>query len=47
LQRFGEQGVVELTALIGYFVMVSWLMNVAHTPAQATASGAPLQAFPL
>jgi 4-carboxymuconolactone decarboxylase len=43
--RFGEQGVVELTTLVGYFVMVSWLMNVAHTPAIGT--GAPLPAFPL
>lgn len=47
LSAFGEQGVVELATLVGYFVMVSWLMNVAHTPAQATAQGAPLQAFPL
>ena len=39
--RFGEQGVVELTTLVGYFVMVSWLMNVAHTPAQAAAQGEP------
>lgn len=44
--RFGEQGVVELATLVGYFVMVSWLMNVAHTPAQANPA-APLQAFPL
>ena len=43
---FGENGVVELTTLIGYFVMVNWLMNVAHTPAMASA-GAPLPAFPL
>jgi len=47
LAQFGEQGVVELAALVGYFVMVSWLMNVAHTPAQASAQGAPLEAFPL
>jgi 4-carboxymuconolactone decarboxylase len=47
LAAFGEQGVVELAALVGYFVMVSWLMNVAHTPAQATAQGAALQPFPL
>ncbi|RYF40096.1 MAG: carboxymuconolactone decarboxylase family protein, partial [Comamonadaceae bacterium] len=46
-RQFGEQGVVELTALLGYFVMVSWLMNVAHTPAQAGAQGEALQAFPL
>lgn len=46
LARFGEQGVVELSTLIGYFVMVSWLMNVARTPALASATGAPLDAFP-
>lgn len=46
VRSFGEQGVVELTALVGYFVMVNWLMNVAHTPAMASA-GAPLPAFPL
>jgi len=45
-QAFGEQGVVELATLVGYFVMVSWLMNVARTPAQAD-SGAPLPALPL
>ena len=45
LARWGERGVVELTALVGYFVMVSWLMNVARTPAQAgTAAG--IDAFP-
>jgi 4-carboxymuconolactone decarboxylase len=44
-QAFGEQGVVELTSLIGYFVMVSWLMNVAKTPAQpGTTTG--IDAFP-
>ena len=47
LQRWGEQGVVELATLVGYFVMVSWLMNVAHTPAMATATGPQLPAFPL
>ena len=46
LATFGEQGVVELASLVGYFVMVSWLMNAAHTPAQAGAQGAPLSAFP-
>lgn len=46
VESFGEQGVVELTTLLGYFVMVSWLMNVAHTPAQA-AAGDAMTAFPL
>jgi len=45
IARWGERGVVELTALVGYFVMVSWLMNVARTPAQAGAV-AGIDAFP-
>jgi 4-carboxymuconolactone decarboxylase len=44
LQAFGEQGVVELSSLVGYFVMVCWLMNVARTPAQGSGPG--LDAFP-
>ncbi|MES2960371.1 MAG: carboxymuconolactone decarboxylase family protein [Pseudomonadota bacterium] len=47
LARWGEGGVVELTTLLGYFAMVSWLMNVARTPAQAGASGPGIDAFPL
>lgn len=47
LGQFGEAGVVELTVLVGYFAMVSWLMNVAHTPALASAKGPALAAFPL
>jgi len=46
LVRFGEQGVVELAALIGYFAMVCWVMNAARTPAQAGAAARPLGAFP-
>lgn len=44
--RFGEAGVVELTTLVGYFAMVSWLMNVARTPAQANAAGPGIDAWP-
>ena len=44
--RWGEQGVVELTALIGYFTCVCWIMNVARTPAQAAPEGGPLRPFP-
>jgi 4-carboxymuconolactone decarboxylase len=44
LTAFGEQGVVELATLIGYFAMVSWLMNVARTP--ANAGDESLAAFP-
>jgi 4-carboxymuconolactone decarboxylase len=38
--RFGEQGLVDLLGLIGYFVTVSMVMNVAHTP--PPAEGVPL-----
>jgi 4-carboxymuconolactone decarboxylase len=46
LAQFGEQAVVELSTLVGYFTMVNWLMNVARTPAQVGAHGQPLDAFP-
>lgn len=46
LALWGEPGVVELSTLLGYFVMVSWLMNVARTPAQASAAGPGIDAFP-
>lgn len=41
---FGEAGTVELTALVGYFVMVCWIMNVARTPGPGATQG--LSAFP-
>jgi 4-carboxymuconolactone decarboxylase len=46
LARLGEQGLVELATLIGYFLMVSWVMNVAHTPAPDSGKAAPLPPFP-
>lgn len=42
----GEAGVVELATLIGYFAMVSWVMNVARTPSRPTADIAPLPPWP-
>ncbi|VTU31208.1 Carboxymuconolactone decarboxylase family protein [Variovorax sp. PBS-H4] len=45
--RFGKQAVVELSALVGYFVMVCWVMNVAHTPGKAAEGQPGLDAFPL
>ena len=42
----GAPGVVELTALAGYFVMVCWIMNVARTPGPAAAKALPLAGFP-
>jgi 4-carboxymuconolactone decarboxylase len=32
LQRFGEQGVVELVAVMGYFGLLAMMMDVARTP---------------
>ena len=43
---FGEKGIVELTTLVGYFAMVSWLMNVARTPAHRGLVSDPLGGFP-
>ena len=36
LEQWGEPTMVELLALVGYFAMVCWLMNVARTPRPAT-----------
>ncbi|OZI17725.1 carboxymuconolactone decarboxylase family protein [Bordetella genomosp. 7] len=33
LERWGEQGVIEIGALIGYFACICWIMNIARTPA--------------
>ena len=43
---FGEAGTVELTALVGYFAMVCWIMNVARTPGPEGATTPPLKARP-
>jgi 4-carboxymuconolactone decarboxylase len=37
-QMFGDEGVVELTTLVGYFTTVCWIMNVART----TSPGDPV-----
>ena len=41
VDRFGEQGVVDLTGTVGYFVAVCYVMNVAGTPPPA-ADAMPL-----
>ena len=42
--RFGEQGVIDLTGLMGYYTTLAMIMNVAQTPGE---TGAPrLPAFP-
>ena len=32
IDRFGEQGVVETVSLVGYYSMISLLLNTARTP---------------
>jgi 4-carboxymuconolactone decarboxylase len=46
LQRWGEQGVVDLVGLIGYFEMVSMVLNMAHTPPDKKEGVDPLPALP-
>ena len=46
LALFKDQGVVELTTLVGYFTLVCWVMNVARTPGQAQPGFSGLSAFP-
>jgi 4-carboxymuconolactone decarboxylase len=46
VERFGEQGVVDLVALIGYFALVSMVLNVAHTPPDPVAGVAELPPLP-
>ena len=42
IQRFGERGVVDLVGLIGYFTLMSMVLNVAGTPAGDTPDVASL-----
>jgi len=42
--RFGEQGVMDLIAVAGYYVLVSMVLNVDRTPIPGDAP-APLSPF--
>lgn len=44
--RWGEQGVLEMVTLVGYFATVCWVMNVARTPAPGVPAGGALAAWP-
>ena len=46
VEHFGEHGVVELTSLIGNFVMISMVLNVTHTPEEPNPAVMPLKPFP-
>jgi 4-carboxymuconolactone decarboxylase len=44
VREWGEQGVIDLLATLGYFITVSMIMNVAHTPSPAGSTS--LEPFP-
>ncbi|HEX2334306.1 MAG TPA: carboxymuconolactone decarboxylase family protein [Burkholderiales bacterium] len=46
VQEFGEQGVVDMLGLLGYFTTVSMVMNVAHTPPPRDDRVSPLASLP-
>ena len=39
VERFGEQGVIDMTGVVGYYSMLAMIMSVARTPVDA---GTPL-----
>jgi 4-carboxymuconolactone decarboxylase len=45
LARFGDQGVIDITGLCGYYTSLGMLMNVARTPVP-TGVTPPLAQFP-
>jgi 4-carboxymuconolactone decarboxylase len=45
-KRLGERGLIDLVGLVGYFITVSLVLNVAHTPAPAGSGIAPLEPLP-
>jgi 4-carboxymuconolactone decarboxylase len=45
VERFGEQGVVETVSLVGYYAMISMILNTARTPLPSGASS-KLAPFP-
>lgn len=45
LKRLGEQGVIDLLGVIGYYTLIAMVMNVARTPAPAE-DGGRLAPFP-
>jgi len=46
VDSFGEQGLIDLLGVAGYFTALSMVMNVAHSPRPANSSVPPLAPFP-
>jgi 4-carboxymuconolactone decarboxylase len=45
MKAFGEQGIIDLTGINGYYSMLAMMMNVARTPSD-TDDVKPLEPFP-
>jgi 4-carboxymuconolactone decarboxylase len=45
LELFGDQGIIDLTGINGYYSLLAMMMNVARTP-NDTADVKPLEPFP-
>ena len=46
LAKFGEQGIVDTTGLVGYYSTLAMILNVARSPAQADSTAPKLAPFP-
>ena len=46
VDSLAEQGVLDLIGLVGYFSLISMVLNVARTPADRVEAVAPLPALP-
>ena len=46
MTKFGEQGVVDTTGLVGYYSTLALILNVARSPAQTDSTAPKLAAFP-
>jgi len=47
IERFGERGLIDLVGLVGYFTMISMVLNVARTPPAEVPGVAALPESPL
>jgi 4-carboxymuconolactone decarboxylase len=47
VRHFGEPGVLELVSLVGYFTLVSMVLNVARIPEEPNAAVERLPALPI
>lgn len=47
VMKFGENGVIDMIGVAGYFTTVSMVMNVAHSPPSDDKSVSAMSPFPL